>query len=59
MRKTHKAPAVTIFKLSSDHYAGETTDGKIINENLQGYCCKWAAKVEMLNEWIEENEKEL
>lgn len=47
------APAVNVIRLCDDLYCAETTDGKLINENVSG-CCKWAIKYQMAEDWLKQ-----
>jgi len=49
------SPVVNILDLGRGYFAGETADGKVIQEHLEG-CCKWAMKYKVAKRWNEIND---
>ena len=46
------SPVVNIIDLGCGQFCGETADGKVLVESIDG-CCRWAMKVEIAQEWLE------
>ena len=50
------SPAVNITDLGGGVCCGETTDGKVLREDITG-CCKWAMKFEIAQQWLNQHGK--
>ena len=46
------SPAVNIIDLGGGTFCGETSDGKVLVESIDG-CCKWAMKWDIARQWLE------
>ena len=45
-------PVVHVTDLGCGMFAGETADGEILHEQING-CCKWSIKYELGREWLD------
>jgi hypothetical protein len=54
--RNNGCPSVNIVEFGGGYFAGETSDGSVLVENVSG-CCKWAMKYEVVQEWQQQKNK--